>query len=285
MTKFVLLLGVVLSAAALALPAGAVTDGQLDGEGHPYVGLMVAQDEDGEPLWRCSGTLMSATVFLTAGHCTEEPAYHVEIWFDSTLIVTDENYVSVASGGEGCADPDVEGYPCDGDVGGTPYTHPDYDPDAFYLHDLGVVVLDEPYELDEYGALPELNQLDALETERGRQNVTFTAVGYGLQKSFPDAAAWKEVADKIRMVSYPHLIQINTGFTGDGSLLLSNNAATGGTCFGDSGGPNFIGDTNVVAGVTSFGLNGTCAGTGGVYRIDRADDLTWLATFGLTPPS
>ena len=285
MTKFVLLLGVVLSAAALALPAGAVTDGQLDGEGHPYVGLMVAQDENGEPLWRCSGTLMSATVFLTAGHCTEEPAYHVEIWFDSTLIVTDENYVSVASGGEGCADPDVEGYPCDGDVGGTPYTHPDYDPDAFYLHDLGVVVLDEPYELDEYGALPELNQLDALETERGRQNVTFTAVGYGLQKSFPDAAAWKEVADKIRMVSYPHLIQINTGFTGDGSLLLSNNAATGGTCFGDSGGPNFIGDTNVVAGVTSFGLNGTCAGTGGVYRIDRADDLTWLATFGLTPPS
>ena len=154
MTKFVLLLGVVLSAAALALPAGAVTDGQLDGEGHPYVGLMVAQDEDGEPLWRCSGTLMSATVFLTAGHCTEEPADHVEIWFDSTLIVTDENYVSVANGGEGCADPEVDGYPCDGDVGGTPYTHPDYDPDAFYLHDLGVVVLDEPYELDQYGRCP-----------------------------------------------------------------------------------------------------------------------------------
>jgi len=285
MTKFVLLLGVFLSAAVLALPAGAVTDGELDGEGHPYVGLMVAQDEDGEPLWRCSGTLMSATVFLTAGHCTEEPADHVEIWFDSTLIVTDADYVSVAAGGEGCADPDVDGYPCDGDVGGTPYTHPDYDPDAFYLHDLGVVVLDERYELDEYGALPELNQLDALETQRGRQDETFTAVGYGLQKSFPDAAAWKEVADKIRMVSYPHLIQINTGFTGDGSLLLSNNAATGGTCFGDSGGPNFIGDTNVVAGVTSFGLNGTCAGTGGVYRIDRADDLTWLATFGLTPTS
>jgi secreted trypsin-like serine protease len=79
--------------------------------------------------------------------------------------------------------------------------------------------------------------------------------------------------------------RINTGFTGDGSLLPSNNAATGGTCFGDSGGPNFIGDTNVVAGVTSFGLNGTCAGTGGIYRIDRADDLNWLATFGLTPAS
>lgn len=59
----------------------------------------------------------------------------------------------------------------------------------------------------------------------------------------------------------------NTGLTGDYSLLLSNNAHTGGTCFGD---------TNVIAGVTSYGLNGNCAGTGGVYRVDRADDLEWL---------
>ncbi|MEW6568802.1 MAG: trypsin-like serine protease [Chloroflexota bacterium] len=62
---------------------------------------------------------------------------------------------------------------------------------------------------------------------------------------------------------------------------------SGGTCFGDSGGPNFIGsgstETNVIAGVTSFGLNGNCAGTGGVYRVDQADGLEWLATFGVTP--
>jgi secreted trypsin-like serine protease len=87
------------------------------------------------------------------------------------------------------------------------------------------------------------------------------------------------------MVSYSQLLQINTGFTCDGSLLLSNNTNTGGTCFGDSGGPNFVGNTNVVVGVTSFGLNGTCAGTGGVYRADHIDDLTWLATFGVKPLS
>ena len=81
------------------------------------------------------------------------------------------------------------------------------------------------------------------------------------------------------MVAYPHWIQINVpGFTRDFSLLLSNNPSTRGTCFGDSGGPNFIGNTNVIAGVTSFGLNGNCAGTGGVYRVDRADDLNWLVT-------
>jgi secreted trypsin-like serine protease len=73
------------------------------------------------------------------------------------------------------------------------------------------------------------------------------------------------------------------GFTGDFSLLLSNNASTGRTCFGDSGGPNFIGDSNVRAGVTSYGLNGNCVGTGGVYRLDRSWTLEWPSEeFGIT---
>ncbi|MCU0504952.1 MAG: trypsin-like serine protease [Chloroflexi bacterium] len=254
---------VVALAGATVAPALAITDGELDGDGHPYVGLMVAQDGAGNPLWRCSGTLISSTLFLTAGHCTETPAAHAEIWFDA----------DVQSGVP------ANGYPFTGDVGGTTYTHPQYDPNAFYLYDLGVVVLDEPVVMDEYGALPQLDQLDALKTMRGKQDVTFTAVGYGLQMAFPDAAAWKENNVKVRMVAHPKLNQINTGFTGDGSLILSNNANTGGTCFGDSGGPNFIGDSNVVGGVTSFGLNGACGGTGGVYRVDRADDLDWLADF------
>jgi V8-like Glu-specific endopeptidase len=244
-------------------PAGAVTDGTLDGNGHPYVGLMVAQTAAGAPLWRCSGTLISPTLFLTAGHCTEAPAAHVEIWFAA----------DVEHGIPG------NGYPNNGDVGGTPHTHPQYNPDAFFLFDLGVVVLDEPVIMSTYGALPSLNQLDALKTQRGQKDVTFTAVGYGLQMSFPDAAAWKEHNQRVRMVAHPKLNQINGGIVGDYSLLLSNNTNTGGTCFGDSGGPNFIGNSNVVGGVTSFGLNGTCGGTGGVYRVDRADDLNWLATF------
>jgi hypothetical protein len=249
-------------------PVAAVTDGELDGDGHPYVGLMVAHDAAGNPLWRCSGTLLSPTVFLTAGHCTEAPAAHAEIWFDA----------DVQSGIP------ANGYPFNGDVGGATFTHPQYNPNAFFLFDLGVVVLDTPMVMDEYGALPPLNVLDSLARRRGLQDVTFTSVGYGLQQSFPTAAAWKNSALRIRMVAHPHLLQINTpGFTGDFSILLSNNANTGGTCFGDSGGPNFIGDSNVIGGVTSFGINGNCAGTGGVYRVDRADDLTWLATFGVTP--
>jgi secreted trypsin-like serine protease len=249
-------------------PAQAITDGEPDGNRHPYVGIMVAQDSKGNPLWRCSGTLMSPTVFLTAGHCTEAPAAHVEIWFDA----------DVESGIP------ANGYPNTGQVGGTPYIHPQYNPNAFYLYDLGVVVLDSPVIKSNYGALPQLNVLDNLKTQRGKKDQTFTAVGYGLQQSFPDAASFKENNKRVRMLARPKLNQINVpGSTGDFSLLLSNNANTGGTCFGDSGGPNFIGDSNVVGGVTSYGKNQTCAGTGGVYRVDRADDLTWLATFGLTP--
>src|ERR671912_312669 len=90
-------------------PIRAITDGELDGNGHPYVGLMVAQAADGTPLWRCSGTLLSATLFLTAGHCTESPAAHVEIWFDADV-----------------TDAAAQNYPFTGDVGGTPYTHPQY---------------------------------------------------------------------------------------------------------------------------------------------------------------
>lgn len=260
---FVLFSVFVILAVAVS-PVGAVTDGELDGNGHPYVGLMVAQTAAGAPLWRCSGTLLSPTVFLTAGHCTEAPAAHVEIWFDA----------DVESGIP------ANGYPFNGDVGGTPYTHPDYNPNAFFFRDVGVVVLDEPVVMDEYGTLPALNQLDALKTKRGQQNQMFTAVGYGLQESFPDAAAWQENNVRVRMVAHPHLIQINVpGFTGDFSLLLSNNHSTGGTCFGDSGGPNFLGDSNVVAGVTSFGINGNCAGTGGVFRMDRSWSLNWVNSF------
>ena len=249
-----------------AVPEGTVTPsityGELDGNGHPFVGLMVAQDAVGNPLWRCSGTLLSPTVFLTAGHCTEPPAAHVEIWFDA----------DVESGIP------ANGYPYTGDVGGAPYTHPDYDPNAFFLRDVGVVVLDDPYVVDGdmYGVLPQLDQLDALARRRGNQDRTFTAVGYGLQRINPVFVE----AERVRMVATPRLIQINApGFTGDFSLLLSNNASTGGTCFGDSGGPNFLGSSNVVAGVTSFGLNGNCAGTGGVFRMDRSWALDWVSGF------
>jgi hypothetical protein len=282
MRKISLLVALALAVLPLGLgaPAQAVTYGTPDGDDHPYVGLMIAQDGQGNPLWRCTGTLIDAELFLTAGHCTEAPAEHVEIWFAAGPVDTDPRFVesgdcaSVPTGGGAAG----EGYPCTGDVGGTPYVHPDYDPSAFYLNDLGMVQLDEPLVMDEYGVLPEEGQLSGLKAGKKNGQV-FTSVGYGLQRAFPDAASWKDEAEKVRLQANPRLIQIDNGYTGDYSMILTNNANTGGTCFGDSGGPNFIGDSNVIGGVTSYGKNPTCGGQGGVYRVDQPDDLAWIATF------
>ena len=44
------------------------------------------------------------------------------------------------------------------------------------------------------------------------------------------------------------------------SVQLANNpgGGRGGTCFGDSGGPTLLGDTDVIVGVTSWGFSPTC---------------------------
>ncbi len=82
------------------------------------------------------------------------------------------------------------------------------------------------------------------------------------------------------MVANPKFLDSNApGMTGDFSILLSNNTNTGGACYGDSGGFNFLGGSNIVAGVTSFGMNVHCAGTGGVFRMDRVDVLEFVNPF------
>ena len=66
---------------------------------YEWVGLMVAYDEDGQPLWRCTGSLIDADTFLTAGHCVGQdtegnvPAT-AGIWFDVGPITTDPQYLA-----------------------------------------------------------------------------------------------------------------------------------------------------------------------------------------------
>jgi len=253
----------VLAVALGAAPASAITHGDLDGDGHPYVGLMVAKDADGNPLWRCSGTLISSTVYLTAGHCTQAPAASAEIWFGSDL-----------------TDAEAIDFPAHGDAHGTTYVHPDYDPADFTVRDVGVVVLDAALPMAEYGALPALDTFDTLGKKK---TATFTTVGYGVQRMFPPAAEWKIESLRLRMVATPRLLQVNSNTTGDYSLLLSVNANTGGACHGDSGGPNFIGDSNVVGAVTSSSKSDLCKSSTRVFRMDRAWALDWVEGFLTTP--
>ena len=221
-------------------------------------------------MYRCSGTLLSPTVLLTAGHCVsnypDEPYTGMRIFTESDVENGDNIYPDAGNN-------TVEAVSW--------AAHPLYETeDPFYFHDVGIVILEEPgiVGLAEYGTLPELDQFDNLPMPSGKRNKTrFTSVGYGLQAIFSDEDQWELQSDRVRMVANPFLLQLNVaGITGDYSLLLSNNHSTGGTCFGDSGGPNFLEDTTVVAGVTSFGMNDSCSGIGGVFRTDRANVLDFI---------
>ena len=113
---------------------------------------------------------------------------------------------------------------------------------------------------------------DVVAAARNKGQIKFTAVGYGKQLVLPVY----EEAERIRMRADPKLIKLLDDFD---AMILSNNANTGGTCFGDSGGPNFYYDTLTVAGVTSFGTGPYCQVHGGVRRIDTQEDLEFICDF------
>lgn len=254
--------------AACGVDRGAPTDpnhvslitrgGELAGDLYPETVLLVFE-VGGEPAWRCSGTLISPTVVLTAGHCTEEPG-----------VVTGARVFT-----ESDVDNGNNNYPFAGpnSVAAVEWaSHPEFSSAAFFLHDVGVVRLAAPVTLPAYGQLPAVNRLESM---RPGQRSPFTAVGYGVQRTNPS----RTIAARVRMFATPHLIQINALGTGSFSILLSNNASSGGTCFGDSGGPNYIGSSSVIGGVTSYGRNGNCVGTGGVFRLDKPDVLDFVQGF------
>src|SRR3990170_4107894 len=153
----------------------AITNGQPDGDNHPYVGLLVFDVAPGTPGWRCSGALIAPDVVLTAGHCTDG-AVAARVWFYEDVTYDHFPFPLYPYGGPGS-----------GAIEGTPYTNPKYrSPEnpygggnglpAFSYRDVGVVVLTEPVVMGEYAELPDAGLIDTLKNKTG---VDF--VGYGVQ--------------------------------------------------------------------------------------------------------
>ena len=261
--KMFVLFGVLVMLAMIAVPAAAITNGELDGEGHPNVGLMVA-DVDGEPAWRCSGTLIAPRIFLTAGHCVAD-ADGARVWFDTDLM-------------------DNEEYPYGGDTSteGNPRPHPDYDWGLSDPHDVGLVILAEAVDITP-AVLPEEVLLDELKKSvplRSGGGEKFTMVGYGQLAEWPPPVLTSEKVRRFVESEYVALTQVWLHL----SQHLSENSRwdtdDGGTCFGDSGGPAFwIDDGNeVLVAVTSTG-DAQCVATGLYYRVDTPSSLNWIKDF------
>jgi trypsin len=249
-------------ACALAGGAGAIVYGTPDGDAHPAVGVVRFWDASGRYLERCSGTMLSPTVLLTAAHCTAGAAT-ARVWLTSSA-------PSISEVEAGVGDPGRTG---------VPFTHAEWrglaPPDT---HDVGVVVLDEPVPgLSSFGRLPDVGRFDGLATRRGLQNQLFTILGYGLQGTRPE---YVELVQ--RFVGTAWLVTASSAPTDGFNFQLTSDpgvAHGGGICLGDSGGPAFYGDTNVVVGVNSFLRRSDCFGGGFVHRVDLADESAWIRSF------
>jgi Trypsin len=258
-------------AAILALgtaPAFAISNGVPDGNGHPNVGALLADfNEDGKVTGDeafCSGSLISPTVFLTAGHCVQflKPAGIETIYvsFDPALL--------------------------DGNGPGTLIASSTwaFDP-AFYTnfqeaHDIGVVIVPETSTagIDPVD-LPEAGWLDAAQAAGTLRSTLIRNVGYGVIPDWKGAPP-RATYDGMRNTSLSPVM----GLTKTWLKLLMNNDATGlgGVCFGDSGSPKFVGDTNLIVAITTGG-DGNCRALNYNYRLDTAAARAFLEDFVAMP--
>jgi hypothetical protein len=299
--RILTVLAAVFAMLAVAAPAQAIKNGVPDAGAHPFTGELLFFDPtatdprftDPGGWFTCSGTLVNATIVVTAGHCafpegtngrpTPGNSGGNDVWINfsetpdftilppSASFAPDRNAARYAAWSAALnASPQW--------IRATAFPHPQFDDNAFFLHDLGVLRVSRPVSLPQYGQLPALGLLDRLYKANKQQ--LYTAVGYGLEGAGPKTSFGGDTRRRadLRLVNLNGVLGIGNG----DAAKFSNNAATGGTCFGDSGGPIFVAGTRTITSVNSFATSSTCSGTTGAYRIDQADDLAFIATFGVT---
>lgn len=262
--KFLVLVTVLLTVLLAATPVLAITFGELDGERHPNVGaLLVAWPYPGGTIdIVCSGTLVSPTVFLTAAHCVN--------WMPGEGIDPNDVYVTFDTAYSAGVSTLQRG---------TYHVNPNYGHDNSDLNDVAVVVLDEPITDITPAVLPPAGLLDDLKAADALKGQPFVTVGYGTvrdDKTGGTHSFYWEGARRFTTGTYNALTK--------GWLKISMNPSTGdgGTCYGDSGGPHFLGETNMVVSVTVTG-DVPCRATDVTYRLDIASARAYLAQFVKLP--
>jgi secreted trypsin-like serine protease len=240
----------------ISSPASAITNGTPDGDAHPAVGALVGSKAYDDGTWSyCTGTLISPTVFLTAAHCAEKGQKTALVSFASQYRLGDGVYV-----GRYEADP--------------AYT------DRSGLHDIAVVIFNAPIRGIKPARLPTAGLLDRLAANGTLTSSVFTPVGYGSVLPTDNGKKF-HYSDTRRRTS------ISFGRLTPTWLRLSLDAAkkNGGTCFGDSGGPNFLGGpaSDLLVATTISGDDDACKSTNLDYRLDTDVARAFLAKYVTLP--
>jgi hypothetical protein len=281
-------------------PGAAITYGEPDDGEHPYVGFAIYFLPE-EPGWfSCSGTLLDENTFLTAGHC----AYGIGTDGES---VEDASGDLVTSGGTDVwvtfdETDTLAGWPARADypteqalydarsawldanpdyTSATAYPHPLYDEFSGFpvTYDVGVFELDSTAPVSTFGELAPLNTVETLLAEAaGPNDALVENVGYGIQSVQP-----KPMDVESRFKSTSRIVENNAQRADAGNLHTLNNPSAvggrGGTCFGDSGGPVMVPDTNQVIAVVSFGDSLTCHGADYSWRVDTENSYEFVGAF------
>ena len=147
------------------------------------------------------------------------------------------------------------------------------------LFDLAIVTLASAPAVTP-GQLPTLGLLDTFSQQELR-GLTFTAVGYGIVRNTKTRGPHGFIDETNRLVAQQTLLSLQPAWL---NLNMNPSTGSGGTCFGDSGGPHFLGGmtSNLLVSITVTG-DAMCRATDKTYRLDTEWAQEFLSRFGLVP--
>ena len=276
--------------------ASAITYGYVDSTNtfRETGAFLVKSTTTGEISPICSGTMITANVFLTAGHCTS--------YFTDEL--APDGYVAYVSLDQSIPFGELSSNSTQLLAVSYVVTNPNYSQRQSDSGDIGVLILQHDVAGVTPATLPACGLLDQMAAKNGLKDAVFTAVGYGVQNRMVGGGTpfFQDLNPVPRMFAFSTFNALNGGY-----LRLSQNPAKGdgGTCFGDSGGPNFlsaigpnllstIGPTSLpptaehlVVAITITG-DSVCRATNVDYRLDTPSAQGFLAyvnaAFGTSIP-
>jgi hypothetical protein len=260
--------------------ATAITYGYEDTSNtYKNVGAFIVKAPDGKIYPICSGALIARKVFLTASHCASyftdvlEPAgYTAKVSLDRSIPFGD-----LTSGGTKLL------------TAQHVVTNPGYNRSQSDPGDIGAIIVPRRGTRGVTPArLPRAGLLDDLAAKNGLKDAVFTPVGYGVQNRVVGGGVpyFQDQNPIPRMYAFSAFNSLNGAW-----LRLSQNPATGngGTCYGDSGGPNFLptGGGPILAAITITG-DTACRSTNVDYRLDTDSARGFLQyvvdTYGVSIP-